>query len=404
MTIDLGTVRPGSTIYIPFDSFAGSTGASITMSGLATSDIMIYKNGGTTQRASATGFTLLDTDGIDFDGLTGIHGFSIDLSSNATADFYNAGARYFVVVSTITVDSQTVSFVAATFDIGYPNAIINTTIATLSTQTSFTLTNGPAEDDAINGCEAVIHDIASAVQLGRAIVSDYTGSTKTVALVAGVTFTAAAGDNISIFLSALQPTVQGRALDVTTGGEAGVDWANVGSPTTTVNLSGTTVKTATDVETDTADIQARLPAALVGGRMDSNVGAISSDATAADNAEAFFDGTGYAGTNNVIPTVTNLTNAPTNGDLTATMKTSVNAEVLDVLNTDTFAEPGQEAPGATVSLVKKIGYLYKAFRNKITQTSTTLSIFADDASTVDQKATVSDDATTYTRGEIGSGP
>lgn len=82
----------------------------------------------------------------------------------------------------------------------------------------------------------------------------------------------------------------------------------------------------------------------------------------------------------------------------------VNAEVVDALNVDTYAEPGQEAPGATVSLVKKIGYLYKFLRNKITQTATTLSIFADDASTVDQKATVSDDATTYTRGEIGSGP
>jgi hypothetical protein len=40
---------------------------------------------------------------------------------------------------------------------------------------------------------------------------------------------------------------------------------------------------------------------------DVNVGAISGDTTAADNAESFFDGTGYAGTNNVIPTVTNVT-------------------------------------------------------------------------------------------------
>jgi len=37
---------------------------------------------------------------------------------------------------------------------------------------------------------------------------------------------------------------------------------------------------------------------------------ISGDSAAADNAEAFFDGTGYAGTNNVIPTVTTLTNLP----------------------------------------------------------------------------------------------
>lgn len=58
-------------------------------------------------------------------------------------------------------------------------------------------------------------------------------------------------------------------------GYAAPDWAAIRAPTTTVNLSGTTIKTATDVETDTADIQSRLPAALVSGRMDSSVGAIA---------------------------------------------------------------------------------------------------------------------------------
>lgn len=38
---------------------------------------------------------------------------------------------------------------------------------------------------------------------------------------------------------------------------------------------------------------------------------LSGDATAADNAEAFFDGTGYAGTNNIIPTVTTVSNQVT---------------------------------------------------------------------------------------------
>lgn len=42
--------------------------------------------------------------------------------------------------------------------------------------------------------------------------------------------------------SALMPTTSGRKLDVSAGGEAGVDWANVGSPTTTNNLSGTSTK------------------------------------------------------------------------------------------------------------------------------------------------------------------
>lgn len=82
----------------------------------------------------------------------------------------------------------------------------------------------------------------------------------------------------------------------------------------------------------------------------------------------------------------------------------VNAEVVDALNTDTYAEPGQGAPGATISLAQKIGYLYKAFRNRKTQTSTTFSLYADDAATVDQKSTVSDNGTTAERGEIVTGP
>ena len=49
----------------------------------------------------------------------------------------------------------------------------------------------------------------------------------------------------------LVPTTAGRKLDVSTGGEAGLDWANVGSPTTTVDLSGTTIKTTQKVDVDT---------------------------------------------------------------------------------------------------------------------------------------------------------
>lgn len=41
--------------------------------------------------------------------------------------------------------------------------------------------------------------------------------------------------------SALKPTVAARTLDVSAGGEAGIDWANIGSPTTAVNLSATNI-------------------------------------------------------------------------------------------------------------------------------------------------------------------
>jgi hypothetical protein len=84
--------------------------------------------------------------------------------------------------------------------------------------------------------------------------------------------------------------------------------------------------------------------------------------------------------------------------------TDVNSQVLDVLNVDTFGEPGQEAPAVSQTLSKKIGYLYKFMRNKIETVSTEIRVYNDAGAVVDQKSVVSDDGTTYTRGEFGSGP
>ena len=268
MTLQLGTVRPGSTIYIPFGTYDKDDGSSITMTGLAATDIEIYKDGSTTQRGSDTGYTLLDTDGIDFDSVTGQHGFSIDLSSNATAGFYSAGSRYFVWVASITVDAVTVNFLAAVFDIGYPDAILNTTIASLSTQTSFTLTSGPAEDDALNGSVVCIHDVASAVQLGYAVILDYTGSTKTVTLAAGTTFTAAATDNIAIFPP------------------AGVNyWAGTGVPASdTAGYPKVTIKDGTgtgEIDTTSGGV---LVAAIAANAI--TAGAIAADAIGASELAA----------------------------------------------------------------------------------------------------------------------
>lgn len=122
MTIHLGDVPASSTLYIPFASY-DSNGASVTLSGLAVTDIEIYKNGSVTQRASDAGYALLDTDGIDFDGIVGLHGFSINLSDNTDAGFYAVGSFYWVVVSAVTIDTQTINFIAATFRIVAAEAV-----------------------------------------------------------------------------------------------------------------------------------------------------------------------------------------------------------------------------------------------------------------------------------------
>jgi hypothetical protein len=91
-----------------------------------------------------------------------------------------------------------------------------------------------------------------------------------------------------------------------------------------INFTGTGASALT--KSDMVDI-AGAAVSTTTAQIGANVVQISGDGTAADNAESFFDGTGYAGTNNVIPTVTNLTNAPTNGDFTAAMKSSITAAV-----------------------------------------------------------------------------
>jgi hypothetical protein len=164
MTLHLGYVPASSTIYIPFHTF-NSSGGSVTITGLAVTDIEIYKNGSVTQRSSDAGYTLLDTDGIDFDGLTGLHGFKIDLSDNTDAGFFAAGSHYMVAVSAITADSQTVSFWAATFNIGLPD--VNITHAAGTAWGSGAITSGAFASNAITA-DKLAADVTTELQSGLA--------------------------------------------------------------------------------------------------------------------------------------------------------------------------------------------------------------------------------------------
>ncbi len=111
-----GDYAADATVYLYWNTF-GASDESITLTGLTTSDIKIYKNGSATSRSSDAGYTLLDTDGIDIDGATGCHGISIDLSDDTDSGFYTIGNEYMVMVNSVTVNAQTVRFCVATFSI-----------------------------------------------------------------------------------------------------------------------------------------------------------------------------------------------------------------------------------------------------------------------------------------------
>jgi len=78
----------------------------------------------------------------------------------------------------------------------------------------------------------------------------------------------------------------------------------------------------------------------------------------------------------------------------------INAQVLDVLNVDTFAELAAGAPSGTPTIVEMLQWPYEYLRNKRTQTSSTGKVYKDDASTELTKYTIADDGTTFTKGEL----
>lgn len=110
------------------------------------------------------------------------------------------------------------------------------------------------------------------------------------------------------------------------------------------------------VDTEIADIQSRLPAALVGGRMDANVGAISADATAADNLEAALDGTGgvtitAALTGNVTGNLSGSVGSVTGnvgGNVTGTIGGLTAAALKDFFDTDSTTTYASAVAGSVV--------------------------------------------------------
>jgi hypothetical protein len=92
----------------------------------------------------------------------------------------------------------------------------------------------------------------------------------------------------------------------------------------------------------------------------------------------------------------------TNCDATISTRATpaqVNTEVCDVLKTDTVLEQVAGAPTSTPTLEQAVGYLFMAWRNKATSTSSSLQ-YHNDAGSALCKSALSDDGTTFTRNEL----
>jgi len=169
-------------------------------------------------------------------------------------------------------------------------------------------------------------------------------------------------------------------------------------PTVSVNtdMRGTDgVDTTTMRGTDSAALASEVTPARMseldagtGGKMANQVDLVK---TETDKIAAVDAGAGVAGS--VIEEVENRATPA-----------QVNAEVLDVVNVDTFALPGQVALPLAPTLIQLWTHLYKFLRNKKTNVGSEARLFDDAGAVVDAKSTLSEAGGTVTQEKWGPGP
>lgn len=382
-----GDINLGDTIDIKFTTRNFSTGAPFTLAG--TPVISAYPGNSTTQLTA--GITLT----VDFDTVTGLNNCRVVATSG---NGYAAATNYYLVITTGTVNSvSVVGEVIGSFSIAARSALRPTT----ASRTLDVTATGAAGIDWAN-----VEGQGTSVNLSSTTTNLVNTTTTNTDMVAAAPTAAAVAD-------AVWDETQSTHVTAGSFGELATEIASILADTGELQTNQGNWLTATGFSTHTAaDVWAVATRVLTAN---TNL----NDPTAAAIADAIWDelqsGHVTAGSFGEIATEIASILADTNelqtddvpGLIAALNNLSaaqVNAEVVDALATDTYAEPGQGAPAATATLAAKVNYLYKAWRNRSTQTATTYSLYADDATTVDQKATVSDNGTTADKGEVATGP
>ena len=191
--------RPGATVRFPLATYNSADPAeSVTVSGLTAANLRVYKNGGTTERASDAGETVT----VDFDTVTGIHHIAVDTADNSTAGFYESGAHYDVIAQGLTVATGSVAGIVGSFMLGQEGSVFDGMISGApSSQTEFVIGSGSGTSDAYARCPIILQKQASADDVSFGFIKDYTvtaGPTRTITLALAPEITIADGDHVSI--------------------------------------------------------------------------------------------------------------------------------------------------------------------------------------------------------------
>jgi len=428
--IYLGNFAEDATVHVMFNTFTSDDpSASVTITDFVNTDVHIHKDAGLTQRNNAAGITV----SVDFDGITGSHMIVIDTSDDTVGGFWVTGSDYFVRIEGTTVDGATINAMVAQFSIeNRYNEIVDydpptktemdTAHALLATEAKQDTIDGIVDDIVADTNELQTDDIPGALATHDGKLDTVDGIVDDI-LVDTAEIGGAVGASISADVAAVKAET---ALIVADTNELQTD-DMPGALSTHDGKLDTVDGIVDDILVDTAEIGGAVGASISADvaavkaetalivadtnelQTDDIPGALSTHDGKLDTVDGIVDdiltdtGTTLDALIKDVPTVAEF-EARSDVAGTAATPAEVNSEVLDVMNVDTFAEPGQGNPGATISIFAKINYLFKAWRNKKVTDSAGIEIYNDAGAVVDQKLAHSDDGTDYEKGEVVTGP
>jgi hypothetical protein len=381
-TLNTGTVFNTSGLVATYTRDGAAVVTMALVTGVVASYVscgFIHRGAGVYEFGIPTAALATSADGVDFT----FSGVSDVMFSDMRVEILGADPRSSATpnVNVISIASQTASAAAT---VVFPATLASTSNVTTVGAVSGAVgsVTGNVGGNVVGSVGSVTGDVGG--NLTGNVGGNVTGSVGSVTGAVG-SVTGNLGGNVVGTVASVVGNVGGNVV-----GSVGSVTGAVGSVTGAVgsvtgNVGGNVVGTVASVVGAVGSVTGN-----VGGNVTGSVGSVTG---------AVGSVTGNVG-GNVVGSVASVTAAVSvTGDLSATMKASVNAEVLDVLVTDTFAEPSAP-PAATASLKDKIGWNAALSRNKIEQTATTQLVKADDGTTTIGTATVSDDGTTATRGEF----
>lgn len=284
---------------------------------------------------------------------------TLDAGASATNSFYN---------NTLILTTSGTGAGQARFITAYVGATKVATVAAWVTNPDNTTTFSILPFDAVAGASApTVAQIATGIWQDLLSSSDFSTASSIGKLLKD-DIDAAVSSRMATF--SLPTNFSSLSID----GSGRVDVAKVGGTSQTAGDIIATINALNNL----SQANVRTAVGLASANLDTQLGNIRTD------------------TNTTLPALI----AALNNLSSAQVKT----QVVNALSSDTYGEPAQGTPGATVDLATKIGMVYKALINKLDQTGSLFELYNNAGTIVDHKATVTDDGTTFTRAKIVSGP